>query len=218
MIHFIGKSSPWSIFASSSLFRCPKFLKAKMNQTHTTHCLWPSLAKPVSRSEDFIAPMKRSVRPLFSILLLTVSFPSPQTSQCLFPEPLTPVPPLTRSSKTRNPLLTGPDIAAERSDWRGRSCFAGPALGAPRPRVQHRCSWAYWQVTRSTKWVWVWFFLFLLSHVAYFWPSISLKRSKPSTGSKWNGEEITLKEWEDKRRQLEVDAPKSYMKPNIGET
>jgi hypothetical protein len=39
---------------------------------HTTHCLWPSLAKPVSRSGDFIAPMKRSVRPLFSILLLTV--------------------------------------------------------------------------------------------------------------------------------------------------
>lgn len=39
---------------------------------HTTHYLWPSLAKPVNRPGDFIAPMKRSVRPLISILLLIV--------------------------------------------------------------------------------------------------------------------------------------------------
>ncbi|KAB1227210.1 hypothetical protein CJ030_MR1G022630 [Morella rubra] len=57
----------------------PKFLGSEDGsdptrtlKTHTPQNLWVSLAKPADRPGDFVPPMKRSVRPLFSILLLIV--------------------------------------------------------------------------------------------------------------------------------------------------
>jgi hypothetical protein len=41
----------------------------------------------------------------------------------------------TDAGSTWNPLLIGPEIVTEQSNWCGRSCFDGPTLAAPRPRT-----------------------------------------------------------------------------------
>ncbi|XP_040992937.1 beta-1,6-galactosyltransferase GALT29A-like isoform X2 [Juglans microcarpa x Juglans regia] len=78
MIPSLENSLPRSISAPFSLFGCPKLFVSEDGsdprtfKIPTSHYLWPSLAKPVNRSGDLVKPMKRSVRPLFSLFLLIV--------------------------------------------------------------------------------------------------------------------------------------------------